>query len=113
MGDIMAIENTILSDQFEVVGEVAVDERNRISLTKALESLKALFQSPKELRFVIHVNDVGQLLLSPVISVPLHEAWLYKNPVALAKVRRGLAQAAAGELKDRESFEKYADDEIE
>jgi hypothetical protein len=103
----------ILSDRFEVVAEVAVDERNRISLTKALDSLRDLFQNQKDLRFVIQINDIGQILLSPVISVPLHEAWLNRNPVVLAKVRRGLAQAGAGELTDRGSFDKYADDEIE
>jgi hypothetical protein len=113
MGGTMAMSKTIRKDRFEVVGEVTVDDRNRISLTKALESIKGLFQNAEGLRFVIQVNEVGQLLLSPVISVPLHEAWLYKNPTALAKVARGLAQANNLEMKDLGSFEKYADDEIE
>ena len=114
MGVMMAKDNTILSDRFEVVGEVAVDDRNRVSLTKALESIKRLVRDTEGLRFVIHVNDVGQLLLSPVVSVPLHEAWLYKNPTALAKVSRGLAQVGdASKLKDLGSFEKHVDDEIE
>jgi len=93
------------------VGEVAVDDRNRIPLTKALEVLKGLFQNVHDLRFSVCVNEVGQLLLSPVISVPLHEAWLYKNPAALGKVLRGLSQSS--DLKDLGSFEKHADDEIE
>src|ERR1700758_1683994 len=102
----MTNETPILSDRFEVIAEVGVDERNRISLTKALYSLRGLFQNQKDLRFVIQVNDAGQLLLSPVISVPLHEAWLTRNPAAMAKVRRGLAQAGTDELTDRGSFEK-------
>ena len=104
---------TILSERFRAVGEVAVDDRNRISLTKALESTKDLFQNVEGLRFLVQVNEVGQLLLSPVVSVPLHEAWLYKNPVAVAEIGRGLSQADDRELKDLGSFEKYADDEIE
>jgi hypothetical protein len=113
MGDMMPMSNAILSDRFEVVGEVAVDDRNRISLTRALESIKGIFQNTDGLRFLIHVNEVGQLLLSPVVSVPLYEAWLYKNPLALAKVAQGLSQANNLETKDLGSFEKYADDEIE
>ncbi len=110
----MPKSDTILSDRFRVVAEVAVDERNRISLTKALESLKGLFKTEGGLRFMIHVNEAGQLLLSPSVSVPLHEAWLYQNPIALAKVRKGLAQVGdRSKLKDLGSFEKYADDEID
>jgi hypothetical protein len=109
----VANNETILSDRFEVVGEVAMDDRNRISLTKALESIKGLFQNTEGLRFSVHVNEVGQLLLSPVVSVPLYEAWLYKNPPALAKVGRGLSEAAKEELEDLGSFDKYADDEVE
>ncbi len=104
--------NNVLSERFEAVGEVAVDERNRISLTKALESLKALFKDTQGLRFSIQVNEAGQLLLSPVVSVPLHEAWLYRNPDAIAKLRKGLSQVG-GQLKDLGAFEKYADDDIE
>lgn len=108
--------DAVFNDRFEAVGEVAVDDRNRISLTKALESNKGLFENAEGLRFLVQVNEVGQVLLSPVVSVPLYEAWLYKNPAAMDKVARGIPQAAEpqGEkLKDLGSFEKYADDEIE
>jgi hypothetical protein len=121
------MRKAILSDRFKAVGEVAVDDRNRISLTKALELMKGLFHDAEGLRFLVQVNEAGQLLLSPVVSVPLYEAWLYKNPVALEKVARGLSQVGESELhadnpapqtdrpelKDLGSFEKYADDEIE
>jgi hypothetical protein len=106
----------ILSDRFETLGEVAVDDRNRISLSKALESIKGLFENAEGLRFLVQVNEVGQVLLSPVVSVPLYEAWLYKNPAAMEKISRGISQIAepqAEKLKDLGSFEKYADDEIE
>ena len=46
-------------------------------------------------------------------GVPLHEAWLYENPKALASVRRGLQDAAEGKVHDLGSFAKFADDEID
>ena len=45
--------------------------------------------------------------------IPVREMWLYQNPVALAKVREGLSEAAKGELHDLGSFTKFADDDIE
>lgn len=37
-----------------------------------------------------------------------HEAWLYKNPVALAAVMKGLEEAKAGKfVKAKEDFSKY------
>jgi hypothetical protein len=40
------------------------------------------------------------------------EIWLYRNPVALRRVREGLAQAAKGKLRSLASFAKYGDEEI-
>jgi hypothetical protein len=109
----------ILSEKFERIGETGFDERKRVSLSKVVrhlnEILRRLYGEDRasELRFVIYSNDVGQILLSPEIGVPLHEAWLYRDPEALASVRRGLQQAATGKVRQLESFAKYADDEIE
>ena len=110
----MAKAATVLSGRFGWVGESGLDERKRVSLAKAMESVKGAFGDAEGVRFAIYVNDAGQILLSPEIAVPLHELWLYKNPDALAMVLRGLEQAGKSELlKDLGSFEKYADDEID
>jgi len=105
--------DVVLSDRFQKVGEGGIDERKRISLAKTLEKLSRLFGEGDTIRFAIYVNDAGQVLLSPKVSVPAHELWLYRNPVALAKVEKGLADAAEGKVSDLGSFEKYADDEID
>ena len=107
----------LLNESFKRVGDVAVDERKRVSLTKALESLKEILGDENELdeslRFGVYVNDAGQVLLSPEVSVPMHELWLYRNSRALKMVVKGLEEAREGKLKDLGSFEKHADDDIE
>jgi hypothetical protein len=116
----MAVRNAlILSEKFERVGETGFDERKRVSLSKAVDHLNKILRrvssrdQASELRFIIYTNDVGQILLSPEIGVPLHEAWLYKSPEALASVRRGLEQAAKGKVHNLGSFARFADDEID
>jgi hypothetical protein len=111
----MARIAVLLGDRFEFVGDGGIDERKRLSLTKALDALRPLLGKEPEmgLRFSIYANEAGQILLSPEIPVPLHEVWLYKNPEALARVQRGISQAAEGKLHDLGSFDQYADDEIE
>ncbi len=109
---------TVRSNNFRRIGDVGLDARKRVSLAKALASLNGALGKKTgankhcDLRFEIHMNDAGQILLSPHPISP-HEAWLYKNPKALASLRRGIAQAARGELHDLGSFAKYADDEID
>ncbi len=106
----------ILSDEFEFVGEGGVDERKRLSLTKALGTLKErlgeLGDSLEALYFRVYVNAAGQILLDPAVTVPVREMWLYRNPSALAKIREGLSEAE-GKLHDLGSFAKFADDDIE
>jgi hypothetical protein len=111
----MAKSAPILSEGFRRIGDVALDERKRVSLTKALASLNKTFGSQLDavLRFDVYVNEAGQILLSPEVSVPTHEPWLYRNPKALKTVLKGLEEAGAGKVKELGSFAKYADDDLE
>lgn len=106
----------VQDSDFELVAEGGIDERKRFSLTKALAKIEHCFSqpaSPEALHFRVYVNAAGQILLDPALTVPIREMWLYRNPVALAKVREGLAQAAEGDFHDLGSFAKFADDEID
>ncbi|MDB5108102.1 MAG: uncharacterized protein JWM69_1043 [Candidatus Binatus sp.] len=106
---------TLLSESFKRIGDVALDERKRISMTRAMECLRDFLGDEVDtpIRFGVYVNEAGQILLSPELSVPMHELWLYRNPTALDMVVKGLKESREGNLVDLGSFEEFADQEIE
>ena len=87
---------------FQLVSDFArPDTKKRLSLGALhhIVSSYAIFQSPN-----------GEVLLKPVAVVPANEAWLHRNPEALASVKRGLQQSAEGKTRSLGSFAKYAKD---
>lgn len=104
----------LLDDKFEPAGQGTLDSRKRIAVTKAVERLPDIFgREVGEIRFTIAFNKAGQILLSPETSIPLHEAWLYKNKTALKSVLKGIGEAKRGKVRKIGSFAKNADDQIE
>ena len=45
---------------------------------------------------IVDDSDPEQIVISPAVAIPEREAWLYKNKVALSRVRKGLEEARAG-----------------
>jgi hypothetical protein len=87
-----------------IARDVRPDSKRRLTLGKALSGLD------EDVRFDIYRNPDGQIVLDPQVSIPASEAWLYRNPEALARVRRGLQEAAEGKVAHA-SFAKYTDEE--
>ena len=85
-----------------VLKAVRPDAQKRISLKKAIGEIGNVES------FDVYLCQDGSITLQPRVSIPAAEAWLFKNPEALASVRRGMAQAADGKLEDIGSFAKYA-----
>jgi hypothetical protein len=71
--------------------ETEPDKKHRVSLGTAI-------QTPPGVRYRVMHNELGQILLDPVKSVPAHEAWIYENPKRIESIRRGIAQAESGQL---------------
>lgn len=71
---------------------IALDSRKRVPLGKLLKRISAKL-------FNAEVVE-GKIILEPMTAVPEREAWLYKNPEALASVKRGLKDAAEGKTSD-------------
>jgi len=88
-----------------IARDVRPDAKKRVTLGKALSAFE------EDVRFDVYRNDSGQIVLDPQVSIPASEAWLYRNPEALASVRRGLQQAAEGKTIYLGSFAQYADEE--
>ena len=110
----MSANETLLDEHFTSVGKGTLDSKKRIALTKAVEALQAVIgEDVERLRFKIACNKAGQILLSPEVTVPLHEAWLYTNKAALESVRRGIEEAGRGKTHKIGSFAKHATDEID
>jgi hypothetical protein len=79
------------------------DAKKRLSAGQAVEEPAAAYN--------IYRNALGQIVLDPVRTVPVHEAWIFENKGALASVKRGLADSAAGRTKDLGSFASRANRE--
>lgn len=71
--------------------ETEPDNKHRVSLGAAI-------RTPPGIRYKVLQNEIGQILLDPVKSVPAHEAWIYENPDRIAAIKLGIAQAEAGQL---------------
>ena len=71
---------------------VSLDSRKRAPLGK-------LLQGNSTNLFNAELVD-GKIVLEPMRAVPEREVWLYKNPKALASVKRGLKDAAQGRVVD-------------
>jgi len=82
--------------------EVAVDSRRRVTLGPAATHE----------RYRVRVQEDGDIVLTPLVSIPARELDLWNDPDLLASVKRGLAQAAAGDVHDLGDFEQYADDDV-
>ena len=89
-----------------VARDVRPDSRRRVALGKALKDLE-------DASFNVYQDERGRIVLDPQVSIPASEAWLYRDPKALASVRRGLAEAAEGKAKPVRSFARHADEDDE
>ena len=73
-----------------VAASVKPDAKKRVVLPKALVE--------EGVTYHMYTNRFGQILLDPQVTIPASELWLFKNPDALASVKRGLADAAQGKV---------------
>ncbi len=81
-----------------------LDTKGRIALGKLALGVSS---------FHATTDERGRIILEPYAEIPACEKWLFDNKPALAAVKKGLSQAAAGRVKLRGSFARFANDEID
>ena len=97
------MERVINDADFTLVTEIQKpDAKKRLSLGSAMGHLGVAYN--------IYRNRLGQIVLDPVKTIPAYEAWLFENKKALASVKRGLADSAAGRSRKRGSFAAHANE---
>jgi hypothetical protein len=58
--------------------------------------------------FRVYRNAHGQIVLDPLVSIPAHEAWLFKDRRAARLVQRGLEDATRGRVgRAKEDYSRY------
>lgn len=80
-----------------------MDARRRLSLGKA--------GVEKDARYLMSVNDDGEILLTPMASIPARELIIWENAAVRASLERGLQQMAAGDIHDLGDFSQYLDED--
>lgn len=96
-------ETTAEPAGFEVVAEAEVDSRGRVSIGRAGAEPGA--------RYRISRRADGELLLTPVVSIPKREMLVWEDPELARTILAGLDEAERGETVDLGSFSQYLGDE--
>ena len=73
------------------------DSKGRVTLGEYAKGVSA---------FHIVVDGQDRIILEPYVEIPAREKWLFDNPRALKKVKKGLIDSAAGRTSSRGSFAK-------
>ena len=79
------------------VARVRPDSKGRVTLGKLAQGVSS---------FRVAVQPSGKIVLEPFVELPARERWLFENPEALKRVRRGLADSEAGRTVSLGSFSK-------
>lgn len=81
---------------FEPVTEVTADDRARISFGR--------IGVHRDDRFLVSRNASGEILLTPMASVPRRELLIWQDDLLRESLLRGLADAAAGRVSPRDDL---------
>lgn len=90
-----------VANGFVPLGEVSADERSRIAFGKA--------GVRRNDRYTVAVNDNGDILLTPLVTIPKRELLVWEDEQIRASLAAGLAQSAVGDVVDLGDFTQYLD----
>ncbi len=94
-----------IHEEFAPYNTKPLDSKHRITLGGKLA--KSLGKQMKVEAYQIFVAKNGDILLRPAVSIPSNEAWVYRNPEVIGKVRKGLQEAAEGKIKRVDNLDTF------
>ncbi len=102
----MKTENTTITirEKFKSAGVRTLDSKKRVSLGDNVS------KNMKIDSYEVLVGEEGDILLRPMAHVPARERWIYENPKVLAALKRGVAQAKAGQVTKIDDIGKFLED---
>jgi len=80
------------------------DSKGRITLGKLAAGVSS---------FDVDHDEMGRIILDPLVEIPLREKWLYENKKALKSVLKGIEDSGKGKTKRRKSYADYADKSLD
>src|SRR3989338_8707764 len=86
-----------VKEMFMLVDTRTLDSKHRITVGGKLQKLitgKMNIDS-----YQVFIGKEGDILLRPAVSIPSSEAWAYRNPKVIGKIRKGLKDAAEGKVE--------------
>ena len=92
---------TIIKDEdlTMVASSVRPDSKKRIVLPKAVVG--------EGITYHVYVNNLGQIILDPQVTIPASEAWVFRNKDILASIDKGMTESINGKVIKRGSFAKH------
>ena len=97
-----------IKEKFMSVDTRPLDSKYRITLGGRLQRL--MMCKMKIDSYQVFVGKEGDILLRPAVSVPSNEAWIYRNPEVIGKIRRGLKEASEGKIEKADDLEGFLND---
>ena len=93
---------------FMLVDTRPLDSKHRITVGGKLQRLIAGKMNIDS--YQIFLGKEGDILLRPAVSIPSSEAWAYRNPEVIGRVRQGLKDAAEGKIEKVDDLEVFLRD---
>ena len=97
-----------VKEKFIPVDTRPLDSKHRVTLGGRLYRL--IMSKMKVDSYQVFVGKSGDILLRPAVSIPSSEAWIYKNPEVIGKIRKGLQEAGEGKTEKISDLESFLND---
>lgn len=94
-----------INEKFIATGIKSLDSKNRITLGE--KTLKFVLSKTKVDAYTVFVGEEGDILLRPVVTIPSREAWIYRKPEVLKRIRKGLNEAEQGKVEKVKNLDSF------